>query len=97
MLAQLFSAESMGEGATMGAEELLDGFMKIVAVVYLLVLIGYVAKEMYYSFIIGQQERKEYKARMRAWKPEPISAGKKESKQPASTAENSENAALDPL
>ena len=72
MLTQLFLTESMGEGATMGAEELLDGFMKIVAVAYLLTLVGWISRDMYRAFIIGKEERKEYKAREQAWKKDPI-------------------------
>ncbi len=78
----------------MGAEELLDGFMKIVAVVYLLILCGWFGRELIGGFIAGQSERKEFKERRRAWKPETIEAGEKEVKLPAP---GGKDAVLDPL
>jgi hypothetical protein len=43
------------------------GFIEIAAVIYLLFLLSWFAREMYRGFIIGQVERKEYKERERAW------------------------------
>jgi len=75
----------------------LMGFIEVAAAAYLLVLTGWLAKEMYRGFIIGQVERKEYKEREKAWKTEAVNVGKKEGKQSALSEKCIENVVLDPL
>ena len=50
----------------------LIGYIEIAAVVYLLFLIIWLAQALYKGFKIGQIERREYKTREKNWKKEVI-------------------------
>lgn len=63
----------------MDEEKIFDGFMAIVAIAWLIVFLGWLVKELYRGFIIGQGERKEFKERARAWGADVNYAAGKES------------------
>jgi hypothetical protein len=56
----------------MKLEGTFDGFMMIVALIYLLAFLCVIAKALYDGFKIGQVERQEYKERKKNWKKAPV-------------------------
>jgi len=73
------------------------GYIEIAAVAYFLVLIGWLAREMYRGFKIGRIERMGYKEREKNWKTGVAKVGKKESEQPALAEKSIANVAWGPL